>query len=146
MAYWLFKEEPTSYGFADLTRDGRSVWDGIANPQALKNLRAVRAGDRVFFYATGGVKAVVGEMRVVRGPQTPEDDPKAVSVEVEPVAALVRPVTLAAIKGEAALAGWDLVRLPRLSVVPVTESQWKRVQEMSEAEAGAALGRTPKAT
>lgn len=137
MADWLFKEEPTSYGFADLQRDGRAAWDGVANALALKNLRAVRPGDRVFFYATGSVKAIVGEMRVASAGDV---------VVVEPVSALARPVTLAAIKQEEALAGWDLVRLPRLSVVPVTPEQWNRVQEMAKDDAGAALGKTPRMT
>jgi predicted RNA-binding protein with PUA-like domain len=146
VAYWLFKEEPSCFGFADLMREGRATWDGIANAQALKNLRTVAVGDRVFFYATGDVRAVVGEMRVTRGPQAPDDDPKAVSVVVEPVAALVRPVTLATIKADEALAGWELIRLPRLSVVPVTAVQWKRVQELANTDAGAELGRMPRAT
>lgn len=146
MAYWLFKEEPSCSTYGNLVEAGRTVWDGVANPLALKHLRAVRVGDRVFFYATGSVKAVVGEMRVVRGPEAPDDDPKAVSVEVEPVAAFVRPVTLATIKEEEDLRDWDLLRLPRLSVVPVTPGQWKRVQKMAGAEATADLEGRPRAT
>lgn len=146
MPSWLFKEEPEHYSFDDLVRDRRTVWDGVTNALARQNLRKVQVGDRVFYYHTGSVKAVVGEMRVVAGPTAPADDPKAVVVEVEAVAALPRAVTLAEIKEEAALAGWDLVRLPRLSVVPVTDAQWIHVQKMSRTGAGADLGRTPNTT
>jgi len=132
----LFKQEPEQYSFADLVRDGRTVWDGVTNNLALQHLRQVREGDRVLFYHTGKEKAIVGEMRVVAGPRTPEDgDPKAVVVEVEPVRAFGRPVTLTAVKGDAELAGWELVRLPRLSVMPVTEAQWRRIEECASSEA-----------
>lgn len=131
MAHWLFKEEPDHYSFADLQRDGTTVWEGVSNALALKNLRQVRAGDWVFFYHTGKVKAIVGEMRVVTDARTVADDPKEVVVEVEAGGALPRPVALAEIKLDKALAGWDLVRLARLSIVPVTEAQWRRVHTLS---------------
>ena len=133
MALWLFKEEPTEYAYADLERDGSAVWSGVTNALARQNLRKITVGDRVFFYHTGKEKAVVGEMRVVVGPKpdSSSDDAKAVVVEVEPVRALPRPVTLSAIKADADLADWELVRLPRLSVVPVSEDQWRRVEELS---------------
>lgn len=146
MADWLFKEEPSTYCFADLVRDGKATWDGIANPLALKHLRSVQVGDRVLFYATGSVKAIVGEMRVIRGPEAPEDDPKAVSVEVEAVEAYPAGLTLARLKQEASLSDWELVRLPRLSVMPVSAEQWKRVQEIRQELAGADLGRTRSGT
>ena len=136
MALWLFKEEPTNFSYADLERDGSAVWSGVTNALARQHLRKVAVGDRVFFYHTGKEKAVVGEMRVVVGPKPDpsSDDVKAVVVEVEPVRALSRPVPLSVIKGDADLAGWDLVRLPRLSVVPVTEEQWRRIEELSRSE------------
>ena len=136
MALWLFKEEPTNYSYADLERDGSAVWSGVTNALARQNLRKVAVGDRVFFYHTGKEKAVVGEMRVVVGPKPDpsSDDVKAVVVEVEPVRTLARPVPLSLIKGDADLSGWDLVRLPRLSVVPVTEEQWRRIEELSRSE------------
>ena len=129
----MFKEEPSEYGYADLERDGSAVWAGVTNALARQHLRKVAVGDRVFFYHTGKEKAVVGEMRVLVGPKPDpsSDDVKAVVVEVEPVKALARPVSLSVIKADADLAGWDLVRLPRLSVVPVTEAQWRRVEELS---------------
>jgi predicted RNA-binding protein with PUA-like domain len=134
MARWLFKEEPTHYSFADLQREGRTTWDGVSNALARQHLRQVRRGDRVFYYHTGKEKAIVGEMRVVTNPRTDPraDDPKEVVVEVEAVRLLPHPVSLARIKSDAQLAGWDLVRLPRLSVMPVTEQQWRRVEALSE--------------
>jgi|SRR5579875_3837633 len=134
MGFWLFKEEPTHYSFAQLQREGRTVWDGVRNPLARQNLSQVRKGDRVFFYHTGKEKAIVGEMRVVRDPWTDAqaDDPKEVLVEVEAVRPLPHPVPLRRIKADPLLADWDLVRLPRLSVMPVSEQQWRRIEELSK--------------
>lgn len=136
MALWLFKEEPDHYSFQDLLRDKRTVWSGVTNALARQHLRQVRRGDRVLYYHTGKEKAVVGEMRVVGGPRPDpdSDDPKAVVVEVAPVRAFVRAVPLAAIKAEEQLADWELVRLPRLSVMPVSEAQWRRVEELGKAD------------
>jgi predicted RNA-binding protein with PUA-like domain len=129
---WLFKEEPDHYNFADLERDGEAVWGGITNSLALQNLRRVRAGDRVLYYHTGKEKAVVGEMRAVSDAQAAADDPKAVSVRVKPLRRWKQPVSLARIKQDEWLAQhWELVRLPRLSVVPVTAEVWRRVEELS---------------
>ena len=133
MAYWLFKEEPTHYDFADLERDGVAVWDGVSNNLARKHLRNVRRSDRIWYYHTGKEKAIVGEMRAVSEPRAdPEsDDPKAVVVEVRAVRRLQQAVSLDQIKKDPLLADWDLVRLPRLSVMPLTEAQWRRVDELS---------------
>jgi predicted RNA-binding protein with PUA-like domain len=129
--YWLFKQEPTCYSYADLERDGQTTWDGVTNSLAQQNLRRVRKGDRVLLYHTGKEKAVVGEMVVVSEPHAATaDDSSAVVLEVRPVRRLA-PVSLARIKEDASLRGWDLVRLPRLSVVPVTPAQWQRVEELS---------------
>lgn len=127
---WLFKEEPDEYSFADLERDGETTWDGVTNNLALKNLRTVRPGDRVLFYQTGKVKSVVGEMRVISGPVA-EADPKLVAVRVGYAKRWRRPVTLSEIKADPAFSGWDLVRLPRLSVVPVEPEQWRRLDELA---------------
>ncbi len=134
MGLWLFKEEPTHYSFVQLQREGRTIWDGVRNALARQNLRQVRKGDRVFFYHTGKEKAIVGEMRVVRDPWTNPraGDPKEVLVEVEAVRLLPHPVSLARIKDDPLLADWDLVRLPRLSVMPVRAEQWRRIEELSE--------------
>jgi predicted RNA-binding protein with PUA-like domain len=134
MAHWLFKEEPDHYNFADLERDGSTLWDGVDNNLARQHLRQVSRGDRIFYYHTGKEKAVVGEMRAVSDamPDPDSDDPKAVVVKVEPVRRLHAPVSLARIKADPQLADWDLVRLPRLSVMPVSAAQWRRVQELSQ--------------
>jgi predicted RNA-binding protein with PUA-like domain len=128
--YWLFKQEPEAYSYSDLERDGRTVWDGVANALAQKHLRQVRAGDRVFYYHTGKEKAVVGEMVVVAGPEPAPDNETRVVVEVAPVRRLA-PVVLKKIKDDPLLANWELVRLPRLSVIPTTPEQWQRVLELS---------------
>jgi predicted RNA-binding protein with PUA-like domain len=134
MALWLFKEEPDSYSFDDLVRDGSAVWDGVTNALAQKHLRAVKAGDRVFFYHTGDQKAVVGVMEATADPTPAPGDAsgKFVAVTVKPVRKLKHPVTLAAIKADRAFADWELVRVPRLSVMPVSEERWKRIEAMSE--------------
>ncbi len=134
MALWLLKEEPTHYSFVQLQCEGRTVWDGVRNPLARQNLRQMRKGDRAFYYHTGKEKAIVGEVQVVSDPWTvPEaDDPKEVLVEIEAVRLLPHPVPLARIKGDPLLADWDLVRLPRLSVMPVSQAQWRRIEELSK--------------
>lgn len=129
MARWLFKEEPTAYNFADLERDGETVWEGVANALARKHLAAVRPGDEVFFYQTGKEKAVVGVMRVTAAGN--EDGVQR--VKVKPVRRLAKPVTLAAIKADERFAGWELVRLARLSVMPVPDAVWARVEELAKA-------------
>jgi len=133
MAYWLFKEEPTHYNYADLERDGKTLWSGVNNPLARKYLREVRPGDRILYYHTGKEKAIVGEMRAVGDPRPDKgSDDKAVVVEVEPAKRLKNPVSLARVKADSQLKNWDLARLPRLSVMPVTEDQWRRVEELSK--------------
>jgi predicted RNA-binding protein with PUA-like domain len=133
MALWLFKEEPDHYAYRDLEREGTALWDGVTNNLARQHLRQVRRGDRILYYHTGKEKAVVGEAVAVSDPQPDphSDDPKAVVVEVRAVRQLPRSVPLARIKSDPQLQDWDLVRLPRLSVLPVTEAQWRRVEELS---------------
>jgi predicted RNA-binding protein with PUA-like domain len=132
-AGWLFKEEPDHYSYADLERDGTTFWDGVTNNLARQNLRKVRKGDKVLYYHTGKERAVVGEMAVTNDPKADpnSDDPKAIGVQVKPVRRLQLPVTLERLKEDSSLASWDLVRLPRLSVVPVSKAQWRRVEELS---------------
>ena len=133
MAYWLFKEEPGHYSFADLERDGRTSWDGVTNNLARLNLRKVKKGDRILYYHTGKEKAVVGEMRAVGNPvaDPSDNDPKAVTVDVEPVRRLPHPVAQIAIKQEPRMASWDLVRFSRLSVMAVSKDQWEWIELMS---------------
>jgi predicted RNA-binding protein with PUA-like domain len=129
---WLFKEEPSHYSFADLQRDGTTLWDGVDNHLARRHLRNVEAGDRVLFYHTGKERAIVGEMRAASGPQTDPAgaDSKAVVVEVEAVRPWPTPVTLETIKHDPAFKTWELVRISRLSVMPVSPDQWKRLEEL----------------
>lgn len=131
--FWLFKEEPSHYNIADLEQEGRTLWDGVDNNLARMNLRKVAKGDRIFYYHTGDEKAVVGEMVAVSDPKPDpgSEDPKAVVVEVAEVTRLAHPVTLTRIKGDKTLANWDLVKNSRLSIVPVTAAQWKKVHELS---------------
>ena len=130
---WLFKEEPDHFSYADLEAAGPTLWDGVTNALARQNLRQVKAGDRVLYYHTGKEKAVVGEARVVSGPQPDpdSDDPKAVVVKVQAVRRWAHPVSLARIKADPRFARWELVRLPRLSVLPVSPEQWRRLEELS---------------
>jgi predicted RNA-binding protein with PUA-like domain len=134
MALWLFKEEPEHYSFADLIRDGETVWDGVSNPLARQNLRKVRRGDLAFFYHTGKEKAIVGVMRIVGDAEADPDDEKGVIARVQPVNRLARAVTLAEVKADSLFKDWDLVRLSRLSVMPVTQKQWRRVEKLSGTE------------
>jgi predicted RNA-binding protein with PUA-like domain len=134
MAYWLFKEEPDHYSLEQLFRDKRTVWDGVENNLALKHLRSVQKGDRVLYYHTGTEKAVVGVMQVVKGPypDPARDDARLVVVDVKPVRRLDRPVTLAEIKANPKFADFALVRISRLSVMPVTDEQWEEIERLSK--------------
>ena len=134
MAHWLFKQEPSCYGFENLVKDGSTKWDGVANATAQKNLRNTKKGDKVFFYHTGDDKAVVGIMEVASDPEPdPADETgKQVFVTVKPVKKLKNPVTLAAIKAEEDFASWELVRISRLSVMPVSDVIWRKIIAMSE--------------
>lgn len=123
MALWLFKQEPDDYSFADLERDGATRWEGVKNPLALKHLRACAVGDRAFFYHTGKEKAVVGVMEVTAA------DADAGAVTVRAVRRLANLVPLATIKADPAFAGWELVTQSRLSVMPVTQAVWDRVEK-----------------
>lgn len=130
MAYWLMKSEPASYGWDDLVADGGTEWDGVRNNAARLHLKAMKAGDEAFLYHSMSDKAVVGVMRIARGPAPDPKDPAWVSVRVEPVRAIA-PVTLAAIKAEPALAKMELIRQSRLSVAPVREAEWAKVLELA---------------
>lgn len=132
MAYWLMKSEPSSYGWADLVRDGQTMWDGVRNNAARLHLRAMKAGDLAFFYHSMDERAVVGIMKIT-GPGQPDgEDGSWVKVPVEPARALARPVTLAQIKAEPKLAKMELIRQSRLSIAPVRDEEWKQVLEMSK--------------
>jgi predicted RNA-binding protein with PUA-like domain len=130
---WLVKEEPEHYSYADLERDGKTVWSGVRNPVAQKHLRAMQKGDRVFFYHTGKEKAVVGVAKVAGAPYVDPADKegKLWAVDIVPVKRLPGPVTLAAVKADKRFADVPLVRLPRLSVMPVPDDVWKAIEGMA---------------
>jgi predicted RNA-binding protein with PUA-like domain len=134
MAYWLFKEEPDHYSLDQLFCDKRTTWSGVENNLALKHLRSIKKGDQVFYYHTGKEKAVVGVMEVVKGPypDPAQDDPRLVVVDVKPVRRFERPVPLAEIKGNRKFADFALVRISRLSVMPVTAQQWTEIERLSK--------------
>jgi predicted RNA-binding protein with PUA-like domain len=132
MAYWLMKSEPGSYGWDDLARDGGTEWDGVRNPAARLHLRAMREGDEALFYHSGADKAAVGVMRIARGAAPDPKDPDWVSVRVELVRPLPRPVTLKAIKADPRLAGLEMLRQSRLSVSPVREEDWQALLDLAE--------------
>jgi predicted RNA-binding protein with PUA-like domain len=131
---WLFKTEPSVYSWAALERDGHAVWDGVKNALALKHLAAVAKGDEVLVYHTGAEKAVIGVAGVVRGayPDPKQKDPRLVVVDLRPQRALAQPVPLAAMRANKKLAGFDLLRLPRLSVMPVPAASWAAIMEMAK--------------
>ena len=133
MAYWLMKSEPASYGWDDLVRDRGTEWDGVRNNAARLHLRAMAPGDEAFLYHSMSDKAVVGIMRVTRGAQPDPKDADWVSVRVEPIRRLQRPVTLAQIKATPGLAAMELIRQSRLSVCPLREAEWSAILELSEA-------------
>ena len=133
MAYWFLKSEPTAYGFESLQQDGRAVWDGIRNAQALIHIRAMKRGDQALFYHTGAEKGVVGTVRIDSAPYADPaaGDPKLAVVDIVPDRALGRPVTLAELKSDPAFSALGLVRHSRLSVGPVTAEQWKRILRLA---------------
>jgi predicted RNA-binding protein with PUA-like domain len=125
------KSEPESYGWDDLVRDGGTEWDGVRNNAARLHLKSMKKGDEAFFYHSMSDKAVVGIMRVTREAQPDPKNADWVSVRVDPVKPLARPVTLAEIKAEPRLAKMELIRQSRLSVAPVREEEWKIVLELA---------------
>ena len=132
MVHWLMKSEPESYSWSDLVRDGGTEWDGVRNNAARLHLKAMKTGDEAFFYHSMSDKAVVGIMRIAREAQPDPKDGNWVSVRVEPVRALPRPVTLAEIKAEPQLAKMELIRQSRLSVAPVREDEWEKILKMAK--------------
>ena len=129
---WLFKEEPAHYSYDDLVKDGKTSWTGVRNPVAQRHLRSVKKGDSIFFYHTGNEKAVVGIARATGEAYPEPKDEKFYAVDIEPVKKLRNPVTLGSIKADKAFASFVLTRVPRLSVMPVSDAEWKRILQMSE--------------
>ena len=134
MGQWLVKEEPDNYAYTQLERDGRTVWAGVKNPVAQKHLRTIRRGDRIFYYHTGKEKSVVAVARAVSDAYA---DPKdktghAFVVDIAPERKLDCPVTLAQIKADPLFASSPLVRIGRLSVMPMTDAEWERVEKLAK--------------
>jgi len=133
MAQWLVKEEPEHCEYSQLKRDRKTVWSGVRNPLAQKHLRGIRKGDRVFYYHAGKEKAAVGIARVASNayPDPSDASGELHVVDIAPTRQLSKPATVAAIKAQPAFAAFPLVRMSRLSVMPVTDAEWKRLEDMS---------------
>lgn len=129
MAYWLLKSEPTVYSYADLERDGTTIWDGVANNAALIHIRAMQPGDLALIYHTGDERCAIGIAEVTSAPYADPKagDPKLAVVDVRAVRPLPNPVPLSAVKADPFFADFALVRQGRLSVVPVNEAQWAKL-------------------
>jgi len=136
MAHWLIKSEPSTYPWDQLVKEKRTSWTGVRNFQAMANLKAMKAGDRCFFYHSGEGKEIVGVVEVTREHfPDPTDKTKAfVAVDMKAVAPMPKPVTLAAARGEAKLADMALLKQSRLSVQPVTAAEWKLICAMGGAK------------
>ncbi len=134
MGYWLFKSDPETYGYPHLEKDKRTTWDGVSNNLALKHLRGCKKGDQVFIYHSGDEKAIVGTAEIMKeaysDPKSGDD--KLVVVDIKIGQRLKKPVSLAAIKSRNEFADFLLVRMSRLSVMPVTEAHWKTIMKMSD--------------
>ncbi|MDZ7959324.1 MAG: EVE domain-containing protein [Aulosira sp. DedQUE10] len=132
MAYWLLKTEPDNYSYSDLERDRSTVWDGVNNPLALKHLRTMLIGDLALIYHTGKERQIVGMAEIVSQPYADPalDDAKRAVVDLRAVQRVEQPVTLAQIKQDGFFTDFDLLRLPRLSVVPVSELYWQRLMKL----------------
>jgi predicted RNA-binding protein with PUA-like domain len=135
MARWLLKTEPDCYAWDQLVKDKRTAWDGVANALALKHIRTMKKGDVALIYHTGDERAAVGVAEVVSDPYPDPKgaDDKLVVVDLKPKKKLSQPVTLSDIKADPAFAGWDLLRIGRLSVVPVPDAMWKRIEQLADA-------------
>ena len=131
MSYWILKTEPSTYSHDDLVRDGTTVWDGVKNPVAVRHIASMKPGDDVLVYHTGDEKAVVGHATVAAPPTPDPKHPKLRVVKLTAGKKLARPVTLAEIKADRAFADSPLVRIPRLSVIPATPAQWKRLLDLA---------------
>jgi len=129
---WLFKTDPHEYSYDDLESEKKAVWNGVSNNLALKNLREVRLGDQIVIYHTGNDKAIIGLAEAVSDPypDPKEKDEKLVVINIKPKRRFARPLTLAEIKATDSLKDFDLVRLQRLSVMPVSQGHWQVLQEM----------------
>jgi predicted RNA-binding protein with PUA-like domain len=136
MAQWLVKEEPEHYNYDQLEKDKKTVWAGVRNPLAQKHLRSIKRGDRIFYYHTGKEKAVVATAKAATDayPDPADKSGRLAVVDIVPEKKLPRAVTLAEIKGDKAFASFPLVRMSRLSVMPVTNAEWDRIEKLSRSD------------
>lgn len=132
MNYWMVKQEPEAYSYDDFVAEGRTDWTGVRNFQARNNLKAMKKGDKVFFYHSVSEKAVVGIAEVSKESYPDPTDEKWIAVELKPVKKLKKPVTLEAVKGNAALADIKLVRQSRLSVLPLSKDEYEEIMSMAK--------------
>jgi predicted RNA-binding protein with PUA-like domain len=132
--YWLVKQEPSTYSYDKLEKEKKTVWDGVHNNLALKHIRLMKKGDQALFYHTGDEKRAVGIIKITKDPypNPKEDDKRFVAVDVKPVARLKRPVTLDEIKKDSIFKNWELVRISRLSVMPVPQKLWDAIIKKSK--------------
>jgi predicted RNA-binding protein with PUA-like domain len=131
---WLFKTEPSVYSYQQLEKDKKTMWDGVKNNLALKNLKDINKGDEILIYHTGDEKAAVGVARAVGAayPDPGQKNPRMLVVDIEAVKRLPRPVTLAEVKANKKLANFDLIRLSRLSIMKVSDEQWDIIEGMAK--------------
>ena len=136
MARWLLKTKADCYSWDDLVKDKKTAWDGVSNALALKHIRTMKKGDLALIYHTGDEKAAIGIAELTSNPypDPKEGDDKLVIVDLKPKKKLPQPVTLSDIKADKAFAGWDLLRIGRLSVVPVPDAMWARIEELATPE------------
>jgi len=133
MNYWLVKQEPTAYSYDILEEDRKTVWDGVHNNLALKHLRSMKKGDMALFYHTGDEKRIVGMIEITSNPfpNTKEEDERFVVVDVKPISRLKRPITLDEIKKDNKFKNWELLKISRLSVMPVPKNLWDEIIKRS---------------
>ena len=132
--YWLVKQEPSTYSYDKLEKEKKTIWDGVHNNLALKHIRLMKKGDQALFYHTGDEKRAVGIIKITKDPypNPKEDDKRFVVVDVKPVARLKRPVTLDEIKKDSTFKNWELLRISRLSVMPVPQKLWDAIIKKSK--------------
>lgn len=129
--FWVLLADPEDFGWTELERDGKAVWDGIKNARAQQNLRGTEVGDQALIYHTAPDKAIVGIAKITSDARPDPKAPERVVVDVQPVKPLARPLPLAELKADAVLAQMSFVKMPRVAVQPVTKTQWQRVLELS---------------
>jgi predicted RNA-binding protein with PUA-like domain len=134
LANWLLKTEPDSYSWDDLVRDKKAVWDGVSNALALKHIRTMQKGDLALIYHTGDQRQAIGIAEITTKPYADpkEGDERLAVVDLKPKKKLSRPVSISDIKADKAFAGWDFLRIGRLSVVPVPEAMWNHLLKLAE--------------